>query len=96
MTCRGERRSRRAKLAKGYEVRLIEPELSLSEQLLLNVRAGLAALARAAGLGPGALGAHLAANLAPPLQPLERELRRWQRLASVPPRALAYCFCTVE
>jgi protease IV len=88
--------ARRAKLAAGYEVRVIEPELSFGEQLLLNMRAGLAALARVAGLGPAALGERLAAGMAPPLQPLERELRRWQRLAAVPQRALAYCFCTVE
>lgn len=88
--------AQRAKLGKDYEVRVIEPELSFSEQLLLNLRAGTVKLLRAAGFSAGWAGGALAAQIGPQLQPLQRELLRWQRLAAVPNRTLAYCFCGID
>lgn len=89
--------AKRASLGKDYDVRVIEPELSFTEQLLLNARSSIAALARSVGLGHGNIaGTGLSAQLAPQLKPLERELARWQRLAATPERALAYCACTVD
>ncbi|HVN98900.1 MAG TPA: signal peptide peptidase SppA [Steroidobacteraceae bacterium] len=87
----------RANLGKNYDVRVIEPELSFTEQLLLNARSRIAAFARGLGLGRSGLpGAALPARLAPQLQPLERELARWQRLAAIPQHTLAYCLCNVD
>ncbi|MBS0387145.1 MAG: signal peptide peptidase SppA [Proteobacteria bacterium] len=89
--------AKRAGLGKDYDVRVIEPELSFTEQLLLNARSSFAALARRAGFIRGSLlGTGLPAQLAPQLKPLERELARWQRLAATPQHPLAYCFCTVD
>ncbi len=87
--------AKRAKLGKDYDVRVIEPELSFTEQLLLNARSTYAALVRSVGLG-GGLGAELRTQLAPQLQPLEREVARWQRFAATPQHTLAYCFCAVD
>ena len=81
--------AKRARLSVGYEVRMIEPQLSFSEQLLLNVRSAYASVLRAVGFGASS-------PLAPQLRPLEREVLRWQRLAAVPQHTLAYCFCAVE
>ena len=86
----------RARLPKGYEVRLIEPELSMTEQLLLNMRGALARVAGLAGWRLGSSSAWLPAGLAPALPPLERELQRWQRLAAVPNHTLAYCLCAAD
>ena len=88
--------AKRAKLAVGYDVRVIEPQLSLSEQLLFNARSAYAAGLRTAGLSVSPLPAALGAQLAPQLRPLEREVQRWQRLAAAPQHTLAYCFCTLE
>ncbi len=88
--------AKRARLAVGYEVRIIEPQLSFTEQLLLNVRGAYAAGLRTVGLGASPLEAGLRSQLAPQLRPLEREVLRWQRLAAVPQHTLAYCFCAVE
>ncbi|HLQ13860.1 MAG TPA: signal peptide peptidase SppA [Steroidobacteraceae bacterium] len=88
--------ARRAKLGKDYEVRIVEPELSFTEQLLLNMRAAIARLARAAGLGWGGASAGVVARLAPQLAPLQREVRLWQRFSRVPGRTVAYCFCAVD
>ena len=79
----------RAKLAKNYEVRIIEPDLSVTEQLLLNMRGSWVQVLRATGL-------NLLPKWAPELRPLQREVLRWQRFAAVPNRTLAYCFCAVE
>jgi protease-4 len=87
--------ARRAKMGKVYEVRVIEPDLSLTEQLLLSMRGNMVHLYRAVGLGGGSYAA-VVAGVSPQLQPLERELMRWQRLAAVPNHTLAYCFCTAD
>jgi protease-4 len=84
--------ARRGRLGKEYAVRVIEPALSVSEQLLLNMRSSLVPLLRMIGSGATAL----PTALGPELQPLAREVSRWQRLAAVRESALAYCFCTVE
>ena len=89
--------AKRAKLGKDYDVRIIEPELSFTEQLLVNARGAYATLMRSAGLGgSNTLGAELRMQLAPQLKPLEREVARWQRLAATPQHTLAYCFCAVD
>ena len=87
--------AQRAKLGKGYDVRVIEPELSFTEQLLLSMRSETVDMLRAIGLGSG-LHAIAPARLSPQLEPLERELLRWQRFAAVPNHTLAYCFCAVD
>jgi protease-4 len=80
----------RAHLGKDYRVRRIEPELTVMQQLLLQVRAGGAALVRAA-LGA----ADPVAGLARRVDPMQRELARWERLATAG-RPVAYCACAVE
>jgi protease-4 len=86
--------AQRAGLGKDFDVRLIEPDLSLTEQLLLNLRSSGTKWQRALGFAPGT--SALTAQLAPQLQPLQRELLRWQRFAAAPQRPLAYCFCAVD
>jgi protease-4 len=88
--------AQRARLGKDYEVRVIEPELSLGEQLLLNMRSALVKLQHHAGLDAGLVNAGVVERLAPQLRPLQSEVLRWQRLAAVPNHTLAYCFCAVE
>jgi len=88
--------ARRAKLGKDYNVRVVEPELSFTEQLLLNMRATIARVAHAVGFRGGSLDASVVARLAPQLAPVQREVRLWQRFSRVPGRTVAYCFCTVE
>ncbi|MCC7462284.1 MAG: signal peptide peptidase SppA [Gammaproteobacteria bacterium] len=80
----------RAHLGKDYRVRRIEPELSLAQLLLLQLRAGGAALARAL-----AREAAPAAQVVARIDPMRRELARLERLASTS-RPVAYCFCSVE
>jgi protease IV len=86
--------AKRARLGKDYEVRLIEPDLSFTEQLLVNMRSSGANWLRAFGHGPAAAG--LVVPLSPQLQPLQREIMRWQRFAAAPEHALAYCFCAID
>ncbi|MGB8693823.1 MAG: signal peptide peptidase SppA [Steroidobacteraceae bacterium] len=87
--------ARRARLGSDYEVRLIEPDLSLTQQLLLNMRSSLVRLLRAVGVN-SALSSRLPGMpLTAPLKPVQRELQRWQRFATTQ-RSYAYCFCTVE
>ena len=89
--------AKRAKLGQDYDVRVIEPQLSFTEQLLLNARGAWGGVLAALGAGThSALAPVLAARLAPQLVPLEREVARWQRLAAVPKHTLAYCFCAVD
>jgi protease-4 len=83
--------AKRAGLTGSYGVRRIEPELSLTQQLLLQVGDGVASL-----LGRiGALHAADGAALLRQLRPLDREIARWARLSS-PDALYAYCFCGVE
>ena len=88
--------ARRAKLGKEYDVRVVEPELTVAEQLLLSMRTTIARVARAVGLGQGGLATSLMAHLAPQLQPVQREVLRWQRFSKLPGRTVAYCFCAVD
>ena len=89
--------AKRAKLGKGYDVRVIEPQLSFTEQLLLNARGAWGRVLAPLGEGAhSALAPALGIRLAPQLAPLEREVARWQRLAAVPQHTLAYCFCAVD
>jgi protease-4 len=81
----------RAHLGKGYRVRRIEPELTVMQQLLLQMRAGAGALTRAAVAG----GQDPLARLVRRVDPLQRELARWERLATAN-RPVAYCACAVE
>ncbi len=87
--------ARRAKMGQTYEVRVIEPDLSFTQQLLLSMRGNTVHVYRALGFGGGSY-ADMAARVSPQLQPLERELMRWQRFAAVPNHTLAYCFCTAD
>jgi protease IV len=81
----------RAHLGKDYRVRRIEPELSMMQQLLLQMRAGAGALAHAVAGG----GQDPVARLVGRVGPLQRELARWERLATAQ-RPVAYCACAVE
>jgi protease-4 len=83
--------ARRAGLTGSYGVRRIEPELSLTQQLLLQFgEGGVTWLARI-----GALPAVGGASLLQQLRPLDRELARWARL-STPGSIYSYCFCAVQ
>jgi hypothetical protein len=82
-------------MGKGYDVRVIEPELGFMEQLLLNLRTSALRAYRVLGLG-GASDAVVSVHLGRQLEPLERELGRWQRFSAVPNHTLAYCFCTPD
>lgn len=86
--------AQRAKLGKDYDVRIIEPDLSFTEELLLNLRSTGSRWQRALGFAPAS--AEQALLLAPQLEPLQREVLRWQRFATAPQRPLAYCFCAVD
>lgn len=80
----------RARLKPGYGVRRIEPELSIAQQLLFQVRSSGAWLLGL--LGSGQTGA---AQIVRRLQPLDAELQRWASFSS-PNSVYAYCFCSVE
>ena len=87
--------AKRAGLGKTYDVRVIEPDLSFTDQVLVNLRGSAVKVLR--GLGYRDAGAAaLATQLSPQLKPLQRELLRWQRLAATPGRTLAYCFCAAD
>jgi protease-4 len=82
--------ARRAHIGGDYEVRIVEPELTLAQQLMLNIRGFALRALRASGLGdaPGA-------QLRVALGPLQSELARWQRFSGGH-GSYAYCFCTVN
>jgi protease IV len=80
----------RGKLQPGYGVRRIEPELSLAQQLLFQVRSSGEQLLQRIGFARSG-----AAQLVKRLQPLDAEMARWARL-SAPNTVYAYCFCGVE
>jgi protease IV len=87
--------AKRAGLGKTFDVRVFEPDLSFTDQLLVNLRGSTMKTLR--GLGYRDAGAAaLATQLSPQLKPLQRELLRWQRLAATPGRTLAYCFCAAD
>ena len=87
--------ARRARLGSDYDVRLIEPDLSLTQQLLLNMRSSLVKVLRAVGVNSTLNSMLPGIQLALPLKPLQRELQRWQHFAAAQ-RSYAYCFCAVE
>jgi protease IV len=80
----------RAKLQPGYGIRRIEPELSLAQQILFQVRSSVERLMQRFGFARSAV-----ASLVRRLQPLDEETARWARL-SAPNSVYAYCFCSVE
>lgn len=80
----------RSKLQPGYGVRRIEPDASLAQQILAQVRSSGEQLMQSVGLAQGG-----AAQLAQRLQPLDEEMARWARL-SAPNSVYAYCFCTIN
>jgi protease-4 len=80
----------RAKLQPGYGVRRIEPELSLAQQILFQVRSTGEHLMERVGLAKSG-----AAQLVQRLQPLDEEMARWANL-SAPNSVYAYCFCTIN
>jgi protease-4 len=83
--------ARRAGLTGSYGVRRIEPELSLTQQLVLQLGDGVVAgLARI-----GALHMPDGAALVQQLRPLDREIARWARLRA-PDAIYAYCFCGAQ
>lgn len=80
----------RANLGANYRVKMLEPKLSLAEQLLFQFQSETAVWLRAAGLGSS-----VTSRWVQRLQPLDREVQRLERFARAP-RALVYCFCGVE
>lgn len=85
----------RAGLKAPYGVRRMEPELTLMQQLLLQLGSSSRVLLERLGVLHQSAGASLAAQLARRLQPLQRELTRWAHLSSAN-SVYAYCFCQVE
>ena len=80
-----------ANLPEGYGVQRIEPELSWTERLAMQVRIGTA---RLSGLFLGPAVRELHRELAP-LALVRQEYTRFERLAQSG-KPLAYCLCTVE
>jgi protease-4 len=80
----------RAKLQPGYGIRRIEPELSLAQQILFQVRSSVERLMQRFGFARSGV-----ASLVRRLQPLDEEMARWARL-SAPNSVYAYCLCSVE
>jgi protease IV len=80
-----------AKLAEGYHVQRMEPELSWAEQLMLQLRVSGA---RLSGLVLGPAVNSVQAQLEP-FAALREEYSRLQRLTATT-RPLAYCLCRVE
>ena len=79
--------ARRAKLDK-YETKFIDPELSVAEQLALELQTGAARVALRFQDRTGAM-----ARVASTLDPLQREVQRLSRFTT-PNRLYAYCFCS--
>jgi protease-4 len=84
--------AKRARMGDDYEVRVVEPELTLAQQLLMNMRGYASRLVRALGMGaaPPAL-----AQMNATLKPLQAELARWRRFSATQGN-YAYCFCRVD
>jgi protease IV len=79
------------KLAEGYGVQRLEPDLSWAEQLMLQLRVSGA---RLSGMVLGPAVNSVQAQFAP-LAALRDEYTRLQRLTATP-RPLAYCLCQVQ
>jgi protease IV len=84
----------RANLKPGYGVRRIEPELSLTQQLLFQARSAARAVLQGIGMGFGSG----ATQLVQRLEPLDAEMGRWANLSKrgTQNAVYAYCFCTVD
>jgi protease-4 len=83
--------AKRAGLSGNFGVRRIEPELSLPQQLLLQL--GDSAVRWLSRIN--ALHAPAGAALLQQLRPLDREIARWARLRA-PDAIYAYCFCELD
>lgn len=81
--------ARRAKLTR-YETEFIEPELSVAQQLALELQTGFVRTALRFNERARSL-----AFVAAKLDPLEREVERLRRF-STPNRLYAYCFCSAR
>lgn len=83
--------AKRANLKPGYRVQRVAPELTLTQQLMLEVRSGVDAVEARLGWRQSAV-----AGLLPrQIDPLAREALRWQRMHALND-VYAYCFCSVE
>ncbi len=81
--------AKRANLGDNYEVTFIAPEMTWAEQLAMQIQAwGVKTFL------PKGRDAALA-RVVRQLEPVEREMARWERLQSRDHR-YAYCFCTVD
>jgi protease IV len=80
-----------AKLADGYDVERLEPELTWAEQLALQLRISGARLSGLV-LGPAV---NSVQKQLEPFAVMQREASRLQKLTAET-RPLAYCFCSVE
>jgi protease IV len=80
-----------ARLPAGYRIRHIEPEIGMTERLLLSLQGDSVRLLRAAGVGA----ANPLQQWLRPLQPVEREMARLQRFATAR-GAVVYCFCGAD
>jgi len=85
----GRSAARRAKLT-DYAAEFIEPELTWTQQLAMQLRSRLVGLLHSSSPGEAAL-----AQLAQRLDPVARAAQRLARL-SVPNRLYAYCFCEAQ
>ena len=81
--------ARRAKLTK-YDTQFIEPELSVAQQLALDLQTRIFGVVFRLD-GPARSLAAVAARL----NPLQREVERLTRFAT-PNRLYAYCFCSAR
>ena len=82
--------AKRAHIGNDYEVRVVEPELTFAQRLVLNMRDYTVRVLRATGLAQ-----FPALRLVAQLDPLQQELARWQRFSAA--RATyAYCFCSAN
>jgi protease-4 len=84
--------ARRAKVTE-YDVEFIEPELTWTQELILNLRSQVARVVLKV-FGPDQQ-TQAMAQVGARLDPLKREVERLSRF-SVPDRLYAYCFCAAE
>ncbi len=85
----------KAHLKEGYAIRHVEPELSVTQQLLVGMRGAAHGLMATLGWKDAPHAALRALAPASMGQRLDAELARWQRFAG-PTRAWAYCFCEAD
>ena len=83
--------ARRAKLT-DYELEFVEPELSLAQELVLQLKSNAIKAVMAAAMDDKA---STLMRVAHKLDPLTREIERLSRFTE-PNKVYAYCFCTAE